>query len=289
MLRLALKFIEPMKPTLVEVPPKGDNWIHEVKFDGYRSQAHIENGLVTIFTSRGVNWTTKYPTIVEAASHLPVRSAIIDGEMIVPMVSGASDFQAFRRAIKSAPDTLAFATFDLLHLDGEDLRRLPLLERKQRLWDLVAPAEGAIQYSQHFHAGGQEFYDRMVAMELEGMVSKRPDSRYASGRTEQWLKTKCFDEAEFEVAAVLRERGKPAIAYMVDEEHRYVGGAFITLNHALRERLWARVQDKAPKVKPKGMKPKEGAQWLKPGLRARVRFLKGEEELRHATLQELLD
>jgi ATP-dependent DNA ligase len=119
------------------------------------------------------------------------------------------------------------------------------------------------------------------------MVSKRAAAPYRSGRTESWLKVKCYEETDYEVAAVLRDPGRPSVAYMVtpDNERRYVGGAFITLNEKMRERLWARVQAKAKPVK--GVTVKPGAEWLKPGLIGRVRHLKGEQQLRHATLQEI--
>jgi ATP-dependent DNA ligase len=124
-------------------------------------------------------------------------------------------------------------------------------------------------------------------MELEGMVSKRPDSTYVSGRTERWLKVKSCEVGEFEIAAV--QRGKPPVAYMVDDQRRYVGGAFVTLNQKLRDRLWERVTGKAPSPPPKGLTLKVGAEWVRPGLRASVRYLKGEDELRHATLMDIRD
>ena len=135
-----------------------------------------------------------------------MKSAIIDGEMIAPDVNGASDFSPFRKSIKRWPGKLAFVAFDLLHLDGEDLRPMPLVERRALLWSILAPAEGAIQFSQHVAGSGKEFYETVDRMGLEGMVSKRPDSTYRSGPTTAWLKTKCYQLSEFEVAAVLRER-----------------------------------------------------------------------------------
>jgi ATP-dependent DNA ligase len=161
--------------------------------------------------------------------------------VIFPKLSGASDFAAFRKAIKGRPEALAFVAFDLLHLDGEDLCALPLLKRKERLWSLVEPAQGAIQFSQHVDASGPDFFRAVEGMGLEGMVSKRAGSAYRSGRCDAWLKTKCFVRSELEVAAVLRERGKPPIAYIVDGDRRYVGGAFIALNREQREKLWSRV------------------------------------------------
>jgi ATP-dependent DNA ligase len=124
-------------------------------------------------------------------------------------------------------------------------------------------------------------------MGFEGMISKRADAPYLSDRSTSWLKVKCYEESDYEVAGVLREPGKPLVAYMVtpDKERRYVGGAFITMNEKMRKRLWARVKAKVPAVK--GVKAKPGTEWLKPGLVGKVRHLNGEQQLRHATLREI--
>ncbi len=278
-----------MSPTWVEVPPEGDDWIHEIKYDGYRAQLIIEDGRAQAFSKSGINWSTKFRSIVEAAPSVRAMSAIIDGEMIAPEAGGISKMSTFRKAVHSRPYSLALVAFDLLHLDGRDLRALPVLERREMLWELLRPAEGAIQFSQHVTGGGAAFFKAVDGLGQEGMVSKRPQSAYRSGPSTAWLKTKCYEFSELEVAAVLRERGKPPIAYMVDADRNYVGGAFISgLNRDMRERLWARVTAKAGPV-PKGMKLKEGAEWLKPGLMATVRHLKGEEMLRHASLKSIRD
>jgi DNA ligase D-like protein (predicted ligase) len=288
-----LRFIEFMLPTLVEQPPEGDNWIHEIKYDGYRTELLIEQGKAKAFTRRGFNWSEKYPTIVKAAAELPVKSAIIDGEAIVLDEKGASNPGALRSAMRFQPERLIFVAFDLLHLDGDDLRFRPLVERKTKLAEILMHGDsggGVIQYSDHVAGGGQVFYDQVDRMGLEGMVSKRANSPYRSGRVETWLKAKCYEESTYEVAGVLREPGRPAVAYMVtpDKERRYVGGAFITLNQQMRERLWARVQ-KAKGKPVKGVDAKPGTVWVKPGIIGRVRHLKGEEKLRHATLQAVVD
>lgn len=283
-----LSFIPFMLSTLVEEPPAGDDWIHEIKHDGYRTQIVLQGGQAQAFTRRGADWTGKYRPIVEAASVLPAEAAIIDGEMVVLDENHQSNINAFRLAIGRNPDRLVFIAFDLLHLDGQDLRSRTLTERRQRLQHLIRDSR-AIQFSEGITGGGQAFYKAVDGMGLEGMVSKRADSRYSSGRTEAWLKIKCYEETDLEVAAVLRERGRPAVAYMVtpDKERRYVGGAFITLPHGIRERLYARVHVKAAPVK--GVTTKPGAEWLRPGTMARVRHLKGEDMLRHASLRDLLD
>jgi bifunctional non-homologous end joining protein LigD len=185
------------------------------------------------------------------------------------------------------PERLIFVAFDLLHLDGEDLRFRPL-ERKTALEALIGRSGGAIQYSEHIEGGGQAFFLQADRLGFEGMVSKRASAPYRSGRVESWLKIKCYEESVYEIAGVLREPGRPSVSYMVtpDKERRYVGGAFITLNQKTRERLWARVQ-KARGKPVKGVDAKPGTVWVKPGIIGRVKHLKGEEKLRHATLEEV--
>ncbi|MDF3218435.1 DNA ligase, partial [Mesorhizobium ciceri] len=134
-------------------------------------------------TRRGYDWSSTYKTIVEAAATLSPKSAIIDGEAIVLNGKGVSDFHSLRSAMRWAPDRIIFVAFDLLHLDGVNLRPAPLLERREKLLELVGPAKGVIQYSHHVHGGGADFYAAVDRMGLEGMVSKRPDSVYRSGDT----------------------------------------------------------------------------------------------------------
>jgi len=282
-----LAFVEFQLPTLVDNPPDGDGWLHEIKYDGYRTELLIQGGQARALTRRGFDWTDKYGPIVETAAKLPVKSAIIDGEAIVMNDAGLSDFSTLRSSIRWEPGRLIFVGFDLLHFDGKDLRSRPLIERKAALEQLIGAASGAIQFSHHIGGSGHAFYEAADRMGMEGMVSKRASAPYRSGRTESWLKTKCYEENDYEVAAVLREPGRPNVAYMVtpDNERRYVGGAFITLNEKMRERLWARVNARAKPLQ--GVKVKPGTQWLKPGLVGRVRHLKGELLLRHATLTEI--
>lgn len=277
-------------PTLADEPPEGEEWIHEIKYDGYRTQLILEGAKTRAFTPNGHDWTDRYRAIVAAATALPAASAIIDGEVIVTGAEGKPDFGALRQAIRQEEKPLVFVAFDLLHLDGTDLRRQPLSERRQLLWQLLEPAEGRIQFSHHMEAKGSDFFKAVDRAGLEGMVSKRKDSRYHSGPSKSWLKIKCYEEADFELLGVLREPGNPPMALMAtaDKERRYVGAAIIALNRAKRERLWERVQN-AKGSPPKGIKPRPGAEWVKRGMVGRVRYLKGEEKLRHATLREITE
>ncbi|UVC19305.1 ATP-dependent DNA ligase [Mesorhizobium onobrychidis] len=285
---MRLKFVAPLMPTLVEKPPEGDDWIHEVKFDGYRSQIVIDDADVRIFTRRGLDWSAKYRDLVDAAKRLDVQNAIIDGEIIVTNEAGLSDFAALRKAITSRQHDLYLGAFDLLHLNGHDLRDMVLEDRREILAGLIEPGS-RIQFSESLPGEPDAIYHLLDLAGLEGMVSKRSDSKYRSGPTTNWLKTKCFTIGEFELLGVERERGKPAFALMAEPGTRkYVGSAFVSVNREMRERLWKRVQEHAGPP-PKDMPRRPATQWVKPGIKARVKHLRGEEDLRHASLQDFWD
>ncbi|MER9654382.1 ATP-dependent DNA ligase [Mesorhizobium sp. M0152] len=281
---MRLKFIPPLMPTLVDRPPEADDWIHEVKFDGYRSQIVKDAGGVRIFTRRGLDWTSKYRDLAQAAGELEVESAIVDGEIIVLNDDGLSDFAALRKAVTRRQHDLYFVAFDLLHLNGHDLRDMPLEDRREILASLI-PEGQRIQFSQPLPGEANAIFHLVDQAGLEGMVSKRRDSKYRSGPSTAWLKTKAFTIDEYELLGVEREAGKPAFALMADRNTgNYVGSAFINSSRAIRERLWKRVQEHAGPA-PKGMK-RPATQWVKPGIIGRVKHLRGEDDLRHASLQD---
>jgi DNA ligase D-like protein (predicted ligase) len=279
-----LSFIPPLLPTLVDKPPEGDGWIHEVKFDGYRSQIVRDKNGVRIFTRRGLDWTAKYRDLVKAAGELNAESAIVDGEIVVLDEAGHSDFGQLRKAITRRQHDLYFVAFDLLHLNGHDLRDMPLIDRRDILEALV-PAGQRIQFSQALPGDAKSIFHLIDQAGLEGMVSKRKDSVYRSGNSTAWLKIKSYAVDEYDLLGVEREPGKPAFALMAERgTGRYVGAAFITLNREMRERLWQRVQEHAGPA-PKGMK-RPATQWVTPGLVGRVKHMRGEDDLRHASLQD---
>ncbi|MER9524104.1 ATP-dependent DNA ligase [Mesorhizobium sp. M0292] len=281
---MRLKFIEPLMPTLVEKPPEGDGWTHEVKFDGYRSQMIIDENGTRIYTRRGLDWTTKYRDIVAASAELGAQSAIIDGEIVVLNDAGLSDFGELRKAITRRQHDLYFVAFDLLHLNGHDLRDMALQERREILESMI-PANIRIQFSQALPGDAKAIFHLIDEAGIEGMVSKRRDSNYRSGRSTAWLKIKSYMVQEYDLLGIEREPGKPAFALMADRKTgQYVGSAFINSSRAIRERLWKRVQEHAGPA-PKGMK-RPATQWVKPGLIGRVKHLRGEEDLRHASLQD---
>lgn len=286
-----LEFIPPQLPSLVAKPPEGAEWIHEIKYDGYRTQLIVQEGACRAFTRNGHDWSRKYRRICAEALQLGADDAILDGEVIILGETGHPDFKALRHAIVAAQESLVFVAFDLLHLNGHDLRRMHLEDRRAILADLV-PEAGAIQFSHPYDGDDAAAFFRQVDRAgLEGMVSKRADSQYRSGRSTDWLKIKCYDEADMEVMGLVRRPGQATQAILADAEHRYVGKAAVTLVNAQRERLWERIKAKPGKM-PAGL-PKdvqrEKADWLPPGTIGRVKFLKGEDQLRHASLKEIRD
>jgi len=287
-----LAFIPPLLPTLVDEPPDGEGWLHEIKYDGYRTQLVVDEQGGRAFTRNGHDWSRQYAFILGAAAELPLDRAIIDGEVIVQDENGLSDFRALRASITSNPRRLIFYAFDLLHIDGKDLRRTPLIERRAKLEELIGKHDPQfpIQFSAHVLGNGDAMFEQVKAMELEGIVSKRIDSRYVSGRSTAWLKAKSYEEAEFVVVGT--ERGTGPSTALLAREHdgdlEYVGGAMLTLTDKERDRFWAdmeRLKLPRPAV---GIDKRKGAQWVEPKVHARVQYLKGSGKLRHATVRELL-
>jgi ATP-dependent DNA ligase len=275
-----------MEPELVEQPPKADGWSHEVKFDGYRTQVIKDADGIRFYTKNGFDWTAKYRALADEAKAIEAESFIIEGETIVTNEAGLSDFHALRSAITRRPQDLYLVAFDLLHLNGHDLRDMSLKDRREILQAMI-PAGGHIQFSEALPGTGEAVYNLACEAGLEGIVSKRLDSLYRSGSTMNWRKIKCYVEKEMDIIGVKRETGKPAMVLMADGG-RYMGGAFVTFKSDKRQALWDRVQGKTGAPPPKGL-AKEKAEWLKPGLVGRVKFLKGEEKLRHASLKDFRD
>jgi bifunctional non-homologous end joining protein LigD len=201
-------FIEPCHPTQRAQAPAGDDWIYEIKTDGYRAQVHIRDGTVTVYTRRGHDWTNQFAAIAKAAAKLHVRDAILDGEATVLGSSGVADFQALRRELsKRDASRLTFHAFDLLYLDGQDLRGRPLLERKEALKRILKGAPKTLVYVDHFEAEGESVFEHACRMKLEGIVAKRRDSKYRSGRQDNWVKLKCVLSDTFPIVAFVEKLG----------------------------------------------------------------------------------
>lgn len=278
-----LKFIRPMEPERFDNPPEGGEWSHEIKFDGYRTQLIKDADGIRVYTSSGIDWTAKYWPLAAEAKALKAASFIIDAEVIVTNQAGLSDFHALRSAITKRPQDLYLVAFDLLHLNGQDLRRMALRDRREVLQAMI-PAGLHVQFSEALPGTGVAAYHLACKSSLEGIVSKLLDSVYSSGPTSAWRKIKCYVEKRMEIIGVQRERGKAAKVLMA-ENGRYMGSADVVFKRDKRQALWDRVQAKVGAPPPKGLK-KDKAEWLRPGLGGLVRTLKGEEQLRHATLRD---
>lgn len=263
----------PLLPTLVTEPPEGEEWEHEIKYDGYRTLIVLDHGKARAFTRNGHQWKDRYAPVVGAALRLRCKSASIDGEMIVPDEHGRSDFAGLRS--EGEPHRLVFMAFDLIGLNGEDLRTEPLRVRRQKLHRLVGNQDPStpIQLSESQQFFGRDLLAAACAMGLEGIVSKRLDSRYRSGRQRSWLKIKCYDEGEYLVIGAEHEPGKPASALLAREgsaDLEYAGSAFVTLAGEERDRFWTSVEQHRPADPAVGIQKREGARWVEPVMRVRV-------------------
>jgi ATP-dependent DNA ligase len=219
-------------------------------------------------------------------------SAILDGEVIIQDEQGRSDFGSFKAAMERRPEDLVFMAFDLLHLNGRDLRPSPLLERRSFLRELLGENDPGccIHFSDHVIGTGTYLFAAADRMGLEGIVSKRMTSRYRSGASRSWLKVKCFGEGEFVVIGTARGDRAPTalLARETPEGLEYAGSAMVTLPERERDAFWTMNEQLKVDRPALPMEPRKETSWLRPELRVRARFLKGEEMLRHATVKALL-
>jgi bifunctional non-homologous end joining protein LigD len=195
-------FVEPSLATLSNAAPSGDDWVHEIKFDGYRMQARLDNGRVTLKTRTGLDWTGRFPGIAEALGEIPVARAILDGEIVSQNERGVSDFSALQADLKAGrADRMVYYVFDLLYRDGIDLTGATLADRKKALTDLFGSVpDGPIRLSEAFDVPGPVLLEQAHRLHLEGIVSKWARAPYRAGRTGDWLKIKCAANQEFVIA-----------------------------------------------------------------------------------------
>jgi DNA ligase D-like protein (predicted ligase) len=191
-------WIKPQLCKLVDAPPQGPDWLHEIKFDGYRMHARLDAGRVKIITRQGNDWTQKYPAIAKAISGLPAQDAYLDGELCGVLPDGRTAFNLIQNATDTGQESLVYFVFDLLFLDGEDIGDLPLVDRKARLEAFLVGAPESLRYNDDQIGQGPAFHRLACERGLEGIVSKRIDGRYEPGRR-TWLKTKCLNREEFVV------------------------------------------------------------------------------------------
>jgi len=289
--------ISPQLTQLVEVAPDGDQWLHEIKYDGYRMHARIDRGAAKLLTRTGLNWTHKYPAIAQAVVELDMRQAYLDGELCGVGADGITAFNIVQLASDSGnAAALVFFLFDLLYLDGEDLRGRPLIERKERLSALLAPGAPSLHYSDHVIGQGPAFYEKACATHVEGIVSKRIGAPYAPGNRGLWRKVKCLNRAEFVVVGWTEPEGRrPYLGalllgyYDPDGSLIYAGRAGTGSDNAELARLWRHLQPLATDRMPVAVPPPRGTRfgsplvlsrvhWVRPELVAEVKFLAWTED-----------
>ncbi len=221
----------PMLATGVDQAPEGDAWLHEIKFDGYRTICRLEDGAARLFTRNGRDWTYRYPFIADAFEQLACRSAVIDGEVCVVDRGGKTSFSALQAALgEGRSEQLVFYAFDLIYLDGYDLKSVPLAKRKDTLATLIEPLvheSSAIQISDHVIGNGPAFFTQASRIGLEGITSKQAGSAYVSGRSKNWLKTKCVLAAEFLVIGYEESAAAGGLSALLLAEDRGGGLAYV--------------------------------------------------------------
>jgi bifunctional non-homologous end joining protein LigD len=293
----------PQLATLVDSPPEGEEWIHEAKFDGYRTIAIKDGEKITLYTRNGNNWTAKYAQLAEELKNVPADKAVLDGEIVALDEKGIPDFNKLQNQLDKATakrkaSGLVFYLFDILSLNGKDLRKSPLSLRKEKLKSLFKKKFSKyILFSDHFETDDvQKVYKQMCSMGLEGVVSKKKDAWYYGGRNKEWLKTKCVKSDEFIVIGYRRgtdhEIGSLLLGMYEGKELKFAGKVGTGFSKKTKDKLWEKFKDNiSPKAVIKEKLEYENIVWLKPKLVAEIEYLERTKEnlIRHGSFQRLRD
>jgi bifunctional non-homologous end joining protein LigD len=292
-------FVKPQLATLVDAVPSGNSWMHEIKFDGYRALVAVAGSKVVVYTRNGLDWTEKFTPLAKAIAALDLPPALIDGEIIAYGPDGNPDFSSLQKVLKrghgtqGAGDDLALFAFDLLHLDGEDLKSLPNIERKERLEALLAEAVPPIHFAEHVIGAGEKLHRAMCDAGQEGIIAKRIDAPYASRRSRSWVKVKCNLRQEFVVigwkASTSKARRFSSLLLAQHEDGKLVykgnvgTGFTVAMQDELAERMGRLEAREPPAEVPRA--GRRGVTWLKPDLVAEVAFAEftAEGSVRHAS------
>jgi bifunctional non-homologous end joining protein LigD len=275
------KWIRPQLCKLVDAPPRGSEWLHEIKYDGYRMHARLTHGRVSLLTRTGLDWTHKYPSIAAALSALPANQAYLDGELCGVTRDGKTSFGLIQTASDSGDAAaLVFFLFDLLSLDGDVINAAPLRERKERLRHLLSNAGTPLQYSDHQIGRGPEFYAKACELSLEGIISKRADAPYCPGDRGLWVKVKCQNREEFVVVGWTDPEGsRPWLGalllayYDADERLVYAGRVGTGIGQAELGRLWRQLQPLAASQMPLELAPPRSNRFGSPLVLSRVHWV----------------
>jgi bifunctional non-homologous end joining protein LigD len=268
-------FIKPQLATLKLAAPKGEQWLHEIKYDGYRVQIHVSAGKKKVYTRTGLDWSKRF-SVIAGAIDIPGQ-AIIDGEVVV-VREGRANFSELQAELAAGrQDRLLLYAFDLLWRDG-DLRRLPQIERKQALSDLLGEndIDQPVLYSEHLTGDGQEMFEHAAKLNWEGIISKKTGAPYRSERNENWLKIKTVMKGKFPVIGFIKDPSGVAALYLGKEEGKelvYMGkvgtGWSRTVSSQIRKQLDTVVSPKSKLTKPV-TKPK--ATWVEPKFTADIEY-----------------
>ncbi|MGE0718437.1 MAG: DNA ligase D, partial [Alphaproteobacteria bacterium] len=294
-------FVEPCLATRVDRAPAGRRWVHEIKFDGYRVQARVEKGRVRLLTRSGLDWTSRFGKgLAKTLAALPLRTALIDGEIVVEGPGGATEFSALQADLSDGrSDRFIFYAFDLLHLDGRDLRGLGLEDRKAALARVFPKDGGVLRYSEHFEADGATMQRHACRLALEGVMSKLRDAPYRSGRHKDWVKAKCSEREEFVVGGyVPSTTASDAIGSLVLGQYeggklRHVGrvgtGFAMAEARALRKRLDRLTAERSPFTGRLAAEQARGVRFARPELVAEIEYRgwTADRNLRHAAFRGL--
>lgn len=296
------RYHEVQLATLVSRPPEGAEWLHEIKFDGYRLIAFLEGKTVKLFTRNGNDWTASFPSIRNSVAQLRARSAVLDLEAVIVEPSGRTSFNALQQALGEGGrrDAIICYIFDLLYLNGENLSAMPQLGRKEKLENLLSASRAAksIHYSEHVVGSGAEMLAKSCALGLEGIVSKLADAPYRPGRQKSWLKTKCLTRQEFIIVgfsaakAGHRAIGALYLGYMKGGAIAYAGKVGTGFTIASAEKVYAklvRLEVKTPTASGVPRSELRYIHWVKPSLLCEVAFVEWTEDghIRHPSFQGL--
>ncbi|MDA9478881.1 DNA ligase [Bradyrhizobium sp. CCBAU 65884] len=266
-------FIEPALATSIEKVPSGERWIHEIKFDGYRVQVHLANEAIKIFTRRGHDWTHRFKKVANNAWHIKAGSAIVDGEIVVPAADGSTDFSVLQNELKGRSTSIVLIAFDLLYLNGRDLRKLPLFQRKNELKQIIMGTD--VQFSESFEIEGREMFAHTCKLGLEGVVSKVRDSAYASGRGNNWVKKTCAQRETLTIAGFALDGSKWDGIYVgrrKGDDLVYAGKVDHGFDKASAADLQKRLKPLIRKTQPYTKRITHKGIWVEPKLLAEIEY-----------------
>ncbi len=297
-------FMAPQLATLTRSIPSGNDWLHELKWDGYRILTFIESGKSKLMTRNGNDWTVQFPALVDELKRIPIENGILDGEVVYLCENGIPNFQKLQNAIhEEETNAIVYYLFDIPFCDGYDLRHVPLQKRRQHLKEILQSVfrknDGRIRFSDHLQGQGEEMLAQTCQSGLEGVISKRADSFYSSGRSRDWMKIKCQKRQEFVIGGYTRPQGSRVgfgallVGYFDEEGLRYCGrvGTGFT-DDSLRE-IYSLLKpissDRSPFLDaPQSCRPPETL-WVEPQLVGEVEFTEwtGDNMLRHPAFKGL--